>query len=96
MQVDDIRAFVPSKNYEESQRFYQALGFSMAPVTDDLSLFENGGCSFFLQRFYCESFAKNLMLQLSVRDIQSVSERLADLGEHPFRYEPIKREPWGK
>jgi predicted lactoylglutathione lyase len=47
VKVDDIRVFIPSKDYEISKSFYQALGFEMDYVTDDLALFENGDCSFF-------------------------------------------------
>lgn len=96
MNVDDIRVFIPSKDYETSQSFYQALGFKMDYVTDDLSLFENGGCAFFLQRFYNEQFAKNLMLQLSVTDINVVFEEVKKLHEFNIKFEPIKTEPWGK
>ncbi|WP_019441140.1 hypothetical protein [Moritella marina] len=35
MKVDDIRVFIPSKNYEISKSFYQALGFEMDFVADD-------------------------------------------------------------
>ena len=47
VQVDDIRVFIPSKDYEVSKSFYQALGFKMDYVSDDLALFENGDCFFF-------------------------------------------------
>ncbi|KZN48597.1 hypothetical protein N474_18685 [Pseudoalteromonas luteoviolacea CPMOR-2] len=35
MQVDQIRVFIPSKDYETSKSFYQALGFKMDYVSDD-------------------------------------------------------------
>ena len=96
MQVDDIRVFIPSKNYNISKSFYQALGFKMDYVTDDLSLFENGECTFFLQRFYNEELAKNLMFQLSVLDINKAFEVISSIDGFDIKYEPIKTEHWGK
>lgn len=95
MKVDDIRVFVPSKDYEVSRSFYVALGFSMEFVSEDLSLFENGDCSFFLQRFYNKDLAENLMLQLSVIDIQDVYNDIKKLNGFDVKFEGIKRERWG-
>ena len=75
VQVDDIRVFIPSKDYEVSKSFYQALGFNMDYVSDDRTLFENGDCFFFLQRFYNQELANNLVLQLSVLDINEAYNR---------------------
>jgi len=96
VQVDDIRVFIPSKDYETSQSFYQALGFKMDYVSEDLSLFENGDCFFFLQRFYNHDLANNLVLQLSVLDINEAYERIASLEGFDFKYNPIQQERWGK
>jgi predicted enzyme related to lactoylglutathione lyase len=96
VKVNDIRVFIPSKDYEISKSFYQALGFQMDYVTDDLSLFENGECTFFLQRFYNEDLAKNLMFQLSVLDINEAFEIISSLDGFDIKYEPIKTEHWGK
>jgi predicted lactoylglutathione lyase len=51
VQVADIRVFIPSKDYRKSQSFYQALGFSMEPANDDLSIFNKGDCTFFFNGF---------------------------------------------
>lgn len=96
MKVDDIRVFIPSKDYEISKSFYQALGFSMDYASDDLSLFESGDCAFFLQRFYNEQLAKNLMIQLSVIDINDALKVISGLESFGIKYEPIKKERWGK
>nr|WP_275442412.1 lactoylglutathione lyase [Pseudoalteromonas sp. OOF1S-7] len=96
VQVDDIRVFIPSKDYETSKSFYQALGFKMDYVSDDLSLFENGDCFFFLQRFYNHDLANNLVLQLSVLDINEAHERIKCLQGFDFKYNPIQEERWGK
>lgn len=96
MQFNEIRAFVPSKNYEESKRFYKALGFNVEMVSDDLSIVSSEKCSFYLQRFYNEEFAKNLMLQLSVSSIEKAEERLLNMQDFGVKYSPIKSEPWGR
>jgi hypothetical protein len=96
LKVDDIRVFIPSKNYEVSKSFYQALGFKMDYASADLSIFENGGCTFFLRDFYNEDLANNLMFQLSVLDINEAFEIISNLKGFDIKYEPIKIERWGK
>lgn len=95
MRVDDIRVFIPSKDYEKSQSFYQALGFNMEYVSDELSLFNNGQCFFFLQRFYNHDLANNLVLQMSVIDINEAYEHIASIEGFEFNYKPIQEMPWG-
>ena len=92
----DLRVFIPSKNYEESQSFYKALGFEMEFVSHELSLFQNGSCTFFLQRFYNEEFAKNLMFQLIVDDIEVAYELISNIKGFDIKYDPIITEHWGK
>jgi hypothetical protein len=96
VKVDDIRVFVPSLDYEKSKAFYQALGFSMGRASDDLTLFENGDCAFFLQRYYNKEFAENLMMQLSVIDINEAFKVISGLDGFDIKYQPIKTELWGK
>lgn len=96
MQVESIRVFIPSKNYEESQSFYHAMGFKMGKVSNDLSIFESENCTFFLQRFYSKEFANNLMLQIAVKDIEEAFELISSIKGFNIKFEPIKNEPWGK
>lgn len=96
MKVNGISVFIPSKDYAISKSFYQAIGFKMNYVTEDLSLFKNGGCTFFLQNFYNEQFANNLMFQLSVLDIDEAYEIISNLDNFDIKYEPINIECWGK
>ena len=96
MKVNDIRVFIPSKDYEISQSFYQALGFSMQAASDELSIFENGQCTFFLQKYHNEEYANNLMFQLIVPDIDAAFEVISGLEGFDIRYEPIKQEHWGQ
>jgi len=96
MQVSDIRVFIPSKNYEISRSFYQALGFELIEVSEELTLFQNGNSTFFLQRYFNQEFADNLMLQLIVSDINDALDTISAIKGMNSRYEPIKDEPWGK
>ena len=68
----------------------------MEPASDDLTIFSKGPCAFFLQRFFNEELAKNLMLQLIVSDIQEAFDVISKIRGIDFRFEPIKSEPWGK
>jgi hypothetical protein len=96
MQVSDIRAFIPSKDYEESKSFYQALGFSMEYASDELSIFECGESTFFLQKYYNEALANNLMFQLIVPNIEEAFKVISSIHGFNIKYEPIKEERWGK
>jgi hypothetical protein len=95
LRVDDIRVFVPSKDFEVSKEFYTDLGFIGEPAGDDLIIFENGECSFFLQRFYSKELAENLMLQICVLDI-SAAFQCANSARHMTKISQIQAEPWGK
>jgi predicted lactoylglutathione lyase len=96
MQVEDIRAFVPSKDFEQSKLFYQTLGFEMTFESDALAEFENGECSFLLQHFYNEEFANNLMLQLVVNSVEDVHVHLQQSRDIFPRFKAPEDVPWGK
>lgn len=95
LQVDDIRVFLPSKDFEASIEFYTDLGFSGELAGDDLMVFVNGECTFFLQRFYNKEFAENLMLQICVLDISAAFQQ-ANVARHKTKISQIKAEPWGQ
>jgi hypothetical protein len=96
MNVKDIRPFIPSKDYEESRSFYLALGFKMEDAGSELSLFTKGDCTFFHQKYYNEEFAKNLMLQLIVQDINEALTVIPGIQKIEVKHSPIKQEHWGK
>jgi hypothetical protein len=95
MMVEDIKVFIPSKDFEASSAFYTDMGFSSQVVTRDISLFENGECAFFLQRFYKQQLAENLMLQLCVLDIESAFKK-AESSRNKRKITPIQQESWGQ
>lgn len=96
MKLNDIRVFIPSKDYEISQSFYQALGFTLSKASDDLSILEKDDTTFFLQRYYNKEFAENLMLQLIVENIEAAYKVVSGIEGYDIRYSPIKQESWGK
>ena len=95
MDVTDIKAFVPSKDYEISKAFYSEIGFQSDYVTDDLTLFQNGDCFFFLQRFFNEALAQHFMLQICVSDIDTAFA-LCSASKHKTKISVISDESWGK
>ncbi len=96
MKINEIRTFIPSKDYELSKSFYRLLGFSSQTVSDELTIFTKDACTFFLQKYYNEEFAKNLMLQLVVADIDAAFTFISELELSDIRYTEIKQEAWGK
>jgi hypothetical protein len=68
--VERMRPFIPARDFGLSQRFYEALGFSITVVgpgiaTVDIPEQKSG---FLLQDFYNKELADNLMMQLIVSD----------------------------
>lgn len=95
MNVVDIKPFVPSKDYEVSTSFYCEIGFASEYVNDDLTLFKNGDCLFFVQRFYNKDLAQNFMLQICVADINDAFE-LCSNSKHKTKITPVQQTSWGK
>ena len=95
MDVLDIKAFVPSKDYEVSISFYSEIGFKSEFVSEDLTLFQRGECLFFLQRFFSEDLATNFMLQVCVSDIDAAYS-LCSQSKHKTKITPVQSESWGK
>ncbi|WP_416307763.1 lactoylglutathione lyase [Neptunicella sp. SCSIO 80796] len=97
MKVNEIRLFIPCKDYEQSKSFYKSLGFAGESAGDDLTIFEKDGCTFFLQKnFYSEEFSKNLMLQLIVEDINEAYEVVSNINDTDIKHSEIKQERWGQ
>jgi hypothetical protein len=66
--VQDLRCFVPSKDFATSKRFYAALGFREVWTDGKLALFELGRFKFFLQDYFVLQWAANAVLDLAVAD----------------------------
>ena len=94
MNVTDIKVFVSSKDYEISKSFYSEIDFKAEFVTDDLTLFQNGACSLYLQRFYNQALADNFMLQVCVSDIEEAFNTCSSSKQ--MRITPIEQQAWDK
>ncbi|MDO6569203.1 lactoylglutathione lyase [Alteromonas sp. 1_MG-2023] len=95
MEVIDIKAFIPSRDYDVSKAFYTQIGFKAEFVSSDLTLFENGSCQLLLQRFYNEDLANNFMLQICVTDIDA-AHALCTKAVDKLKISEVTHEPWGK
>lgn len=98
LSVTEIKAFVPSKNFELSKQFYKDLGFTMASEGGGIAYFHFGHVSFLLQDFCAESFAENFMMHILVEDVSSwwnhvqasgvlstYGVKITDMEEQPWR-----------
>ena len=86
--VNNVTAFVPSKDFQLSCQFYENLGFQKTVTNGDAIRYEIDGFGFWLQDYYVKEFAENCMLCLYVEDIYAWHERVKKLelsenyGEH--------------
>ena len=92
------RPFLPSRDFELSKRFYEALGFRKL-LDGDVAIFEIGQTSFILQRRFEQAWAENCMMQLMVDDLDAWWAHLASL-DLPGRFNvaaprPPALQPWG-
>lgn len=93
------RPFLPTRDFDLSKRFYEALGFVKILDGDDVAIFKVGSSSFILQRRYQEEWAANCMMQLMVDDVDAWWAHIAQL-ELPTRFgvrppKPPAVQPWG-
>ncbi len=65
-----IRPFMPSKDFEISKRFYEALGFEKV-LDGEVAIFNAGSGGFILQRSFHQGWAENFMMQLMVDDLDA-------------------------
>lgn len=65
----EIKAFVPSRDFERSKQFYLALGFEIPWASEDLAYCRCGDTSFLLQAFYEPAHASNFQMHLLVENV---------------------------
>lgn len=95
-----LTPFVPSeKQWDLSKAFFLELGFQVAWEAPDMVGFEQGHCSFILQRYDEKSFAENFMLTVKVADLDAFWEKVQALQlsqKYPVRFTPPQQQPWGR
>src|SRR3546814_16614722 len=89
--VVTLRPFVPAKDFQSSQRFYEALGFTVTPLSEKIArvLLGKGRdtASFLLQDFYVKEWAENHMMQLVVADLDRWWQHIESLARSEERLE---------
>jgi len=93
-----VRTFLPTKDYDLSKRFYEALGF-VKVLDGEVAIFNSGSGGFILKKYYQKEWAENFMMQLMVDDLDSWWEHITAL-DLPGRFGVPKPkapavQPWG-
>lgn len=98
LQVTEIKAFVPSKDFALSKQFYLDLGFKMASEGGGVVYFHFEQVSFLLQDFCAENLAENFMMHLLVQDVDAWWQQIEQTGivqKYGVKLWPIQLQPWG-
>lgn len=98
LNVVEIKAFVPARDFALSRQFYQDLGFTMAWSDDDLAYMRCGESSFLLQNFFQPEHAGNFMMHMLVRTVDDwwLHVEAAQLvAKYGVLAEPPADRPWG-
>ncbi len=97
--VQDLKAFVPARDYTLSKQFYLDLGFTLNWAGDDVAEFAAGAFRFFLQPFYVKEHAENCMMSLMVEDADLWWEHIERIGlkdKYPgIMARAPAMQPWG-
>ena len=92
------RPFLPAKDFEQSKRFYEALGFEKR-LDGEVAIFGVGASSFILQKYFQKNWAENFMMQLMVDDLDEWWAHVSSL-DLPAKFgvsepKPPKVQAWG-
>jgi predicted enzyme related to lactoylglutathione lyase len=69
--INSFKVYMPAKDFEQSKRFYSALGFKMSPGFGGTADFELDGNRFRLQDYYVKDWAENFMVVIGVDDVEA-------------------------
>jgi uncharacterized glyoxalase superfamily protein PhnB len=96
--TEAARPFLPSKDFEASKRFYEALGFEKL-LDSEVAIFRIGTTSFIVGQHYQEDWAGNFMMQLMVDDLDAWWAHIQSLdlaGKFGVRAPTApEMQPWG-
>jgi hypothetical protein len=97
LDIVEIKAFVPAKDFELSKQFYKDIGFTMASEGGGVAYFHFGHASFLLQDFCAGSLAENFMMHILVKDVESWWARVKESGvteKYGVTLSDIELQPW--
>lgn len=69
--IKELSVYTPAEDYEQSKRFYTALGFTLSSGWGDTTDCRLGGAVFRLQNYYVKDWAENFMMKFDVDDVQA-------------------------
>jgi catechol 2,3-dioxygenase-like lactoylglutathione lyase family enzyme len=98
MTAIEVKAFVPSRDFALSKRFYRDLGFNLGWSSDQLAYLHHGDSSFLLQNFYVKEHADNFMMHLLVENVEAWWGHVQDNGlaaKYGVRVDPPEDRPSG-
>lgn len=99
----ELKAHLPSKDFELSKSFYQDLGFTLCWSHDGLAYLhygphgEHGKVGILLQDFYLKELAENLHMHMIVNDVDAWWARVQDqrlCEKYGVHAEPPDDRPW--
>jgi catechol 2,3-dioxygenase-like lactoylglutathione lyase family enzyme len=96
-----ISPFLGARDFDESRRFYTALGFDESPISPSLTYFAiTPQLGFYLQNAYVKDWVDNTMVFVEVEDVDQHYQQLLAL-DLPARFPgarvtPTRVESWGK
>ena len=97
LDVVEIKAFIPARDFDLSLRFYQDLGFTLSYADAEVAYLHHGDSAFLLQNFHVEELAKNLMMHLLVKDVDAWHRHVtqADVaGRYGVTVGEVVLQPW--
>jgi catechol 2,3-dioxygenase-like lactoylglutathione lyase family enzyme len=94
-----LGTFLPTKNFELSREFYEALGFENHATGDDVALFDTGAGTIILSRTNDERWDGAFMIAIRVDDLAAWWKRI-EAADLPGRFgvrapRPPATQPWG-
>jgi catechol 2,3-dioxygenase-like lactoylglutathione lyase family enzyme len=79
LHVEDLRFFLPARNFRLALAFYRALGWEVEWQSDSLALLELGDHRFYLGSPYSRDHALHCRVHIRVQDARSWYDRAAQL-----------------
>ena len=98
LEIEEIKAFVPARDFALSKQFYQDLGFTVAWSSEDLAYLHHGSCAFLLQSYYVKEHADNFMMHMIVSNVDAWWREVEAKGiasKYNTKAEPPEDRPWG-
>jgi uncharacterized glyoxalase superfamily protein PhnB len=96
--IEEIKAFVPARDFALSKQFYEDIGFTIVWSSDDLAYVRHGTSSFLLQNFYRKEHADNFMMHMLVEDLDAWWRHVEDArlqSKYGIFLDPPADRPWG-